>query len=205
MKQNQQLKLTIDLNENPDLGYLIEKFSELSIDTAYDLANRLKERGYYKDAIAIYELMVNSAPELVMVTIELADLLFETGCDKKAQKLYESLIYEQNIDEQPQLKHNLGLIYWRQGKKEQAVKLWEQAIRKKTGFYASYDALIYHTKKNGNQQQVKSLIRRRKIAQDYAAKSLQDTMETLNFVQEIQEGGSSNNWLQRLFNNIFGI
>lgn len=203
MKQNQQLKLTIALDKNPDLGYLIEKFSDLSIDTAYDLANRLKERGHYKDAIAIYELMVNSSPELISVTIELAELLLETGCDEKAQKLYESLIYEQNIDESPKLKHNLGLIYWRQGKKEQAVKLWEQAISNKTGFYESYDALIYYAKKNGNQQQVKSLIRKRKIAQDVAAKTLQNTIETLNWVQGTQENGNSN-WLDRLFDNIFG-
>ncbi len=199
MKQNQQLKLTIDLNKNPDLEYPLEKFYENeSLISVIDLAYRLKERGYLEESKAIYKDLFEAELYIHTVILGYADLSLATGCDEKAQELYEIHKNNQNIDENPHVMHNLGLIYWRQGKKEKAINLWEQVIKKYPEFNASFDALIHVVRGNNNQQRVKSLIKWREI-------NLKKHIE--NVLPEVKpaQRNKKSSWLARLFNRIFGL
>ena len=123
MKKKQQLKLSIDFNKNPDLEYPVEKFYESeSLISVIDLAHRLKERGYLEESKAIYKDLFDAELYIHTVISGYADLLLATGYDKKAQELYEMYIKDQELNENPHVMHNLGLIYWRQEKKKKAIK-----------------------------------------------------------------------------------
>lgn len=202
MKLKKPLEIEINTKTDPDLVYFLENITNLSLTEAYDFALKLEERNYLKEAKEIHKMIITSSPDFIVSKIDLAEILIKSKEYDEAEAIFIELLEDKNVIEKSEIRHNLGLIYWYQNKKEKAVKLWKQIISQNQEMLKSYDALIYNAKQNGDKQQVKSLTRRRKISHE---KGVKQAEEWLNMnISDISEN-PIRNWFDKIVNKILNL
>ncbi len=202
MKLKKSLEIEINTKTDPDLVYFLEKITNLSLTEAYDFALKLEKRNYLKEAKKIHKAIIISNPDFIVSKIDLAEILIKSKEYDEAEDIFIELLEDKNVIEKSEIRHNLGLIYWYQNKKEKAVKLWKQIISQNQEMLKSYDALIYNAKQNGDKQQVKSLTRRRKISHEKGVKQAEEWLN-LN-ISDITEN-PIRNWFDKIVDKILNL